>query len=711
MLNGGFFRVALNGVFAKTPRAPFFQGSGGIVLQKPQVMSRVLQFSAVGGAAVLGYATHPMPVANMPVANINADDGLEAAHNPTIVDPMLRGGGADAMVIRAELKANVEAAALANTEPLQPNWSNIFECPHALDVLFHTDATFAGLEKKEDIEAKCDGFFDRILSDEAASWTLEVACAEHGKYPANACYPRVLTDMFEFFGKTLGLSTHAAALSFEENHLFLLRNTFRVKDEEALYGMGSLALLIAITGGGKSIVLEMAEKVLVDPKVKEALKTAKNPAVRKMSDMDLVTSCRFNLEGLLEEAKKRNEPAGIRSIHEEIGDSMSKFGAAMDKDKLRPRDVITILNPTMQTGKRLKTVFSAIPNLKVNGTFGCQGAMAHFYLPCTKEGESSRWNVAISEDAPGLDLDRADKLVTKQGSFMVLKELLAVQAGKVLGEDDGTCRLDLDPKTRGLGCVLEKSAKNAVKRWVERVGQAKAKDDPSYGFLRGKLDAKYMSNLAKSWCVGECLLAFVNPAYKIQWKTNPLYGRQALWRSFLSESDRRALFVNNCRAIAANPYLKALAEGMSEEKVEEKVEETKQKAARPETEAQKLAYTLQAIYQHLSPAREMTLATCDTMKANDKNLRQIWKYQSNIRDSFSKLSTEHGLVTHIEKQNAAGQGTWEAIAPNAAIEGYLPQGRAGGHHVTPNIRCKADIAPEVQTFLSKVQGIIRYTKP
>ena len=102
-------------------------------------------------------------------------------------------------------------------------------------------------------------------------------------------------------------------------------------------------------------------------------------------------------------------------------------------------------------------------NLKVVLSATVQSSLCHF-LPYTPEGESFRWDVGISPDAPGFDLLRADKLVPKDGSLRFLSTLLATQVIHILGGASGCTRLQADGDTRGIEAAMEKCGRTSYLR-------------------------------------------------------------------------------------------------------------------------------------------------------------------------------------------------------------------------------------------------------
>ena len=68
----------------------------------------------------------------------------------------------------------------------------------------------------------------------------------------------MLHDAFSFLWHSLAISTHAAAIPFKDNHLALMRNTFRVVESGSRYALGRFLLVDVISGGGKSVVMEFS---------------------------------------------------------------------------------------------------------------------------------------------------------------------------------------------------------------------------------------------------------------------------------------------------------------------------------------------------------------------------------------------------------------------------------------------------------------------
>ena len=170
----------------------------------------------------------------------------------------------------------------------------------------------------------------------------------------------------------------------------------------------------------------MTERVLKSTEVRQAFADALNVACHPLQQYEFYSAQGSNLEGLLAHAKKHNAPVGIMSKHEEVADTVSKLGQPA-KDKLQPRQVITLSNPALTPGKRLGDTArnSAVEDLKVVLTACVQGNLCFHFLPYTAEGESYRWMVCLSPDASGLSVSRADKLCDKAASQAFLSCMLA----------------------------------------------------------------------------------------------------------------------------------------------------------------------------------------------------------------------------------------------------------------------------------------------
>ena len=193
-----------------------------------------------------------------------------------------------------------------------------------------------------DIAASANSVYDRILDAESEEWTLETACGMHQQFASCRMWPRHLASAWDFLGDSLSMSPHSCSLVFEDNHLALLKNTFHVLDGEAEFGVARLSLIVAISGGAKSILLGFVEGVLKSQEVTQAFSLAEDASIKNLGKFTWYSSQGSNLEGLIAHAKKANDPIGLRTIHEEVGHTICKLGKN-EKDKLLPTQVSPLL--------------------------------------------------------------------------------------------------------------------------------------------------------------------------------------------------------------------------------------------------------------------------------------------------------------------------------------------------------------------------------
>jgi hypothetical protein len=157
-----------------------------------------------------------------------------------------------------------------------------------------------------------------------------------------------------------------------------------------------------------------------------------------------------------------------------------------------------------------------------------------------------------------------------------------------------------------------------------------------------------MTYLEISWLLGESCLAFANPRYKYQSQSNGVYGRMALRRSLLAETDRRGLMLHNKRAIAASPYLTNLVEGATEELHDEQLLKAKAKRAkvalRPKEPQEKVAYVLQFLYAARTADRELTPPDAVRLAASD-SVVEICCRESDAGQSTVR-SVQHNIWCH-----------------------------------------------------------------
>jgi hypothetical protein len=668
----------------------------------------------VAAAAPENAVLAPNLLAALP--DLSAPSLLSSVLVASIQDPMVTEGVANMDAVRAKWFDAVTTAAAEAGEDLLPDWSNFFKCSAATNALFDLRAIFQEANSIDEIKASATRIYDRLLSAEAESWTLEDACKMHGVLPPKCLWARPLSEVWEFLGQCYSLAPHAVAQCFEDNHMALVRKCFRTVDGEATYPFGRMSLLVAISGGAKSVLMRSVESVLKSDEVSQSFGHAKGAWCKSLAKYEWYSSQGANLEGIIKHAKQSNDPIGLRSIHEEVSQTVARLGQNA-KDKLQPSQVISVADPTLATGKRLGGGTSSVQDLKLTVTAAVQGNMCHFFLPFTPEGESFRWEITLSPAAPGLDIPRADKMASKQGSHAFLKKLLALQVTKILGEMGEGGRLELDDDSRGIPAILENAGKAALKRFAQRVQSEEAQADPLYAYLRGKSDSKYMSQLSATCLTGECLLCFCNETYKPKLMSNKVYARMAMWRTLLSEIDRRAVMVNNRRTIEATPYLKMLASGASPEDVEMAQAKKRRRAQDggnvPQNDEETKAYILQKVVAATAvgsagePRVVHPQVILDIAKG-DRVIKSRVKIISDVRGVFAELSQDHGLVkaygmaTYRQPDTAL---VWTELASNGMVPPVRMIGKPGGQPSCPAIQLVAADSPVFMEFTAKMQGI------
>ena len=482
-----------------------------------------------------------------------------AAGPPAFPDPMAVEGRTDSEARRVALVAQVEAAARRSGRRLAEDWSNIWQLTDAVDVLFDLGAIWQHTWSGGECEQYCKEWFLRLLSPEAEQWGLVDVASVQANVPSSALWSRPLKDIFCFLGKAFSLSGHAVAQCFEDNHLSLVRNCFRLCQNggEVKFPVARWSLLVASSGGGKSPLLTLVENVLKSPRVASSFENARNLWVKPLGKYSWYSAQGSNLEGMLAHASKDNVPIGLRKIHEEVADTIGAIGSG-DTDKLRVTQVIRVANPSLAAGKLLKGSAVEVPNLKVCLTAAVQGNLCWKFLPFTPEGESARWVPVVSSPTLGLDLRRSDKLSSKTASTDVLAHLLSAHVLKILDFMTPDGALQLDDTAIHIADMLEAGAKGALASFRQRVGEDAAVNNPVYSFLFGKLDQQFMHHLAAAWFTGESLLCWLNPLYAPAFRTNRVYARIALKRTLVGEADRRVVMLTNRRHIEATPMLRQL---------------------------------------------------------------------------------------------------------------------------------------------------------
>jgi hypothetical protein len=655
--------------------------------------------------------------------NLAGPSGLGNVQPVALQDPMYVSDLDNLANLKKKWKDAVTDAATLNNEPLAANWSNLFECTNATNALFDLSVIFDGTTNASDIEATIKAVYAMLLSSPAQDWTLNKAPEETSTYSPSAYLARPFAEVFTFLGESFAFAPHCVAQVFEDNHLGLLRNVFAVRDGPASFAVGRLSLLNAISGGSKSPLLKMTEKILQSNRVSQACSDAPGEWCRALKYYNFYSTQGSNYEGLLAHAQKENAPIGIMTKHEELADTMSKIGCPT-KDKLMPRQTITLSNPALTPGKRLGDVArnSSIENMKIVLTATVQGNLCFQFLPYTPEGESYRWMVCISPEALGLQTSRETKLCPKECTEEFLSAMLATQVLRILGSPNSCKGVDLDQSSRAVTAILEKAAKDSLQAWVDRVGHEAAAEDPMYAYLRGKVDAAYMSHYATVWALSESLLCWLNDLRVPNFRGNQVYARMALHRCLISDIDRRCLMVVNRRAINASPYLKAIVLGLSAEEVREKDQEAKRRKVGIHEAALKVPQGSNQvkvyIWQHVERAATMDAAlgalvwkphTYKPLIAADPVIKKALPRGSSLRDFISDLSKDHSLITHygVPKVDDPDDIEWTALPAAEAVPGIRKRGQRGGNESCPALRFVPRDSATHKTFLEAVEPIFK----
>ena len=309
-----------------------------------------------------------------------------------------------------------------------------------------------------------------------------------------------------------------------------------------------------------------------------------------------------------------------------------------------------------------------------------------------------RWEPVLAPAPSGAGIARADKLTDKAASHALLTRLLAVNVLKILAvtpAENGRLRCDRD--STGCAHLLEQGAKQAVQRYIQRIGTARASEDPMRDFLRGKIDGKFMGHLAAAWLLGESLLSWLNPDYKVCFTSNKVYARMAFWRTLVNEGDRRVLCLHNRKAIEMSPQLRAMASGANEEQMEEFAAKRQRRrgpggAGLPQTPEQVSAFVLQKIVSTagLGPGGEADVVDPATVLTVFGSLSTALKREcashGAVRDRLELLSAEHRLVLqfgvryHNEPERAP---LWADVDPASTGGQHVPLRRPCGRHGGP----------------------------
>ena len=111
------------------------------------------------------------------------------------------------------------------------NWSNFWQHPQAVDVLFDTRAIWHCQRSEQQTLDLCSEWFARLVAPESEHWEIGSQEALLAEVPKGALWSRPLTQIFSFLGTSFSLAPHAVAQCFEDNHLSLVRTCFRVSEQ------------------------------------------------------------------------------------------------------------------------------------------------------------------------------------------------------------------------------------------------------------------------------------------------------------------------------------------------------------------------------------------------------------------------------------------------------------------------------------------------
>ena len=672
--------------------------SAGALVAEPGAPS-----AGAGGslAALVRGAAPPAPLSELP--DVTQAFGFDEVTAPSFEDPALVDGVVNMEALRQQLFDRVVskvAAAPAGEPALRQDWSNFWQCSSAIDGLFDVRAIFAGAGLASQCRATADAWFTRLLSPEVESWGIDDVADFHARVSPAALWPRLLTDVWRFLGRSLSLPPHTVAQCFEDNHIALVRTDFRTCDHgyDTTFPLARWSLLVAISGAGKSPLCRAVEQVLKADIVTQSFGFTTVDCLHSLSEFKWYATRGANFEGVIKDATENNEPIGLRVLHDEVSSTISRLGNPA-KDKMRPEQVINVANPSLCSGKRLGGKSSSIDNLKITLTACVQPALCHYFVPFSPEGESFRWEPVLAPSTLGLAISRADKLVNKKASQALLSQLLASQVLKILQRMPELGRLQCCKESTGCANVIESAAKQAVQKFIQRMGNSRASEDPMRHFMQGKLDSKYLTHLAVCWLVGESLLSWVNPLYLPRFETNKIYARMAFWRTLLSEGDRRVLMLHNRRAIDCSPLLRSLASGVSEELLEEMTAKKKARssgdAQQPRSDEQILAFVLQKIVAMAQPSSDGSgdvlepHAVMHAFQQDFPGVKKVINSMSGVLKHFTVLSERYHLVVAAGRgyHNEPDRGVqWFDVTPGAVLQGTRALGRAGGALGCPHVR-------------------------
>ena len=242
-------------------------------------------------------------------------------------------------------------------------------------------------------------------------------------------------------------------------------------------------------------------------------------------------------------------------------------------------------------------------------------------------------------------------------------------------------------------------------------------------FLRGKIDGEFMGHLAAAGLLGESLLSWLNPLYKVCFTSNKVYARVAFWRTLVNEGDRRMLCLHNRKAIEMNPLLCSLASGANEEQMEQFAAKKQRRrgagaSGLPQTDEQISAFVLQKIISAAAPgtAGEVDVVDPHAVVLLFQSLSPLLKSHAGnigaVRAKFDVLSSKHNLVLQIgvPYHNEPSRPLfWSDVDPAATAGQHIPPrravGRAGGPMSCPFIRLRPVGDPVRDAFATEQAAI------
>ena len=176
--------------------------------------------------------------------------------------------------------------------------------------------------------------------------------------------------------------------------LALTPTTMLIADGSLTSRPSKASCLLAYTGQGKSPLLKFAYATQSSEVIKEAFEASSDAAIKKCRYLNNHVTTSINLNELLKSAEKWNEPAGMRIVVEELSQLCNqRFEGKPQKCKMESVDMIQIVDPSFESGKKTGSNKISVDALRVVITAGCQPNKIHQFLPHTLEGESFRVDI------------------------------------------------------------------------------------------------------------------------------------------------------------------------------------------------------------------------------------------------------------------------------------------------------------------------------